>query len=86
MPSGEEAWGVFGSVPGALTELKGRGEYCLDLNFMVGLLHTGYDMPIEREVKIAKKIKNNELGWCLGASLPLLSKNSGWTCKVSEIH
>jgi len=84
--SGEEAWGVFGSVPGALTELKGRGEYCLDLNFMVGLLHTGYDMPIEREVKIAKKIKNNELGWCLGASLPLLSKNSGWTCKVSEIH
>jgi guanosine-diphosphatase len=30
-------------------------------------LHTGYEMPIDREVKIAKKIKGNELGWCLGA-------------------
>jgi hypothetical protein len=26
-------------------------------------------MPLSREVKIAKKIKNNELGWCLGARL-----------------
>ncbi|KXJ93078.1 nucleoside phosphatase family-domain-containing protein [Microdochium bolleyi] len=84
--SGEQAWGVFSSVPGALTELRGRGEYCLDLSFMVGLLHSGYDMPIEREVKIAKKINNNELGWCLGASLPLLAKNSGWSCKVSQIN
>jgi guanosine-diphosphatase len=24
-------------------------------------------MPIDREVKIAKQIKGNELGWCLGA-------------------
>jgi Golgi nucleoside diphosphatase len=30
---------------------------------MMGLLHTGYEMPLSREVKIAKKIKNNELGW-----------------------
>ncbi|XDG01801.1 hypothetical protein ABKA04_001416 [Annulohypoxylon sp. FPYF3050] len=83
---GEQAWDAFSNVPGALDELRDRGEYCLDLNFMIGLLHTGYEMPIDREVKIAKKIKGNELGWCLGASLPLLSKNSGWSCKVSQTY
>lgn len=83
---GRDAWDVFGSIPGALEELNDRAEYCLDLNFMMGLLHTGYEMSIDREVKIAKKLKGNELGWCLGASLPLLAKNSGWQCKVSEIH
>jgi Golgi nucleoside diphosphatase len=62
-----KAWDVFKPVPGAIKELQGRPETCLDLNFMVALLHTGYEMPIDREVKIAKKIKNNELGWCLGA-------------------
>lgn len=64
---GEPRWDVFEAVPGALDELKQRPEYCLDLNFMMALLHTGYEMPIDREVKIAKKIKGNELGWCLGA-------------------
>ncbi|KAI1104900.1 guanosine-diphosphatase [Jackrogersella minutella] len=83
---GEQSWDSLSNVPGALDELRDRGEYCLDLNFMIGLLHTGYDMPIDREVKIAKKIKDNELGWCLGASLPLLSKNSGWSCKLSQTY
>lgn len=64
---GEKGWASFGAVKGALEELRGRPEYCLDLNFMVGLLHTGYEMGLQREVKIAKKIKDNELGWCLGA-------------------
>ena len=64
---GEEGWDVFSSVPGALDELRDRPDHCLDLNFMMALLHTGYDMPIDREVKIAKKMKGNELGWCLGA-------------------
>lgn len=64
---GESHWDVFNGVPGAIEELKGRQEYCLDLSFMMALLHTGYEMPIDREVKIAKKIKGNELGWCLGA-------------------
>ncbi len=65
--TGERAWDVFSSIPGALDELRDRPEHCLDLNFMLALVHTGYEMPIEREVKIAKKIKDNELGWCLGA-------------------
>ena len=65
--AGKDSWKVFESVDGAVDELNGRPEYCLDLSFMLGLLHTGYEMPLSREVKIAKKIKNNELGWCLGA-------------------
>ncbi|KAJ0324067.1 hypothetical protein Brms1b_001314 [Colletotrichum noveboracense] len=83
---GEKAWDVFSSVPGALKELQERPEHCLDLNFMMALLHTGYEMPIDREVKIAKKIKGNELGWCLGASLPLLSPGSGWKCRVDQVN
>ena len=78
-------WKVFESVQGAMEELNDRPETCLDLNFMLALLHTGYEMPIDREVKIAKKIKGNELGWCLGASLPLLSQESGWSCKVRQV-
>lgn len=64
---GQSAWDVFTAVPGAMEELLDRPDHCLDLNFMMALLHTGYDMPIDREVKVAKKIKGNELGWCLGA-------------------
>jgi len=82
---GPKSWDTFKTIPGAVAELEDRPEWCLDLNFMVALLHTGYEMPIDREVKIAKKIKGNELGWCLGASLPLLSQNSGWKCKVKEV-
>ncbi|KAH7152106.1 nucleoside phosphatase family-domain-containing protein [Dactylonectria estremocensis] len=82
---GKPAWDVFSTVPGAMEELLDRPEHCLDLNFMMALLHTGYDMPIDREVKVAKKINNNELGWCLGASLPLLEAGSGWQCKVREV-
>lgn len=69
----------------AIKELEDRPEWCLDLNFMLALLHTGYELPIDREVKIAKKIAGNELGWCLGASLPLLEQNSGWSCRVKEV-
>lgn len=82
---GESEWELFSVVPGALAELQGRPEHCLDLNYIMALLHTGYEMPIEREIKIAKKIDNNELGWCLGASLPLLSERSGWECRVKEV-
>ncbi|KAL8980545.1 MAG: hypothetical protein Q9177_005847 [Variospora cf. flavescens] len=82
---GESGWSVFEGIKGAQEELRGRPEYCLDMNFMMALLHTGYEMPIGREVKIAKKIGGNELGWCLGASLPLLSQESGWKCRIKEV-
>jgi guanosine-diphosphatase len=60
-------WDVFHAAPEAVAELRDRPDHCLDLNFMIALLHTGYEMPIDREVRIAKKIKDRELGWCLGA-------------------
>ena len=63
---GGDAWKGFEGVEGAMKELRERPEHCLDLNFMLSLLHTGYEMPMEREVRVAKKIKGNELGWCLG--------------------
>ncbi|EEH45801.1 guanosine diphosphatase [Paracoccidioides brasiliensis Pb18] len=83
--SGYGSWGVFESIKDALSELLDRPEHCLDLSFMLSLLHTGYDLPLSRQVKIAKQIKGNELGWCLGASLPLLNKESGWQCRVKEV-
>ncbi|OQU99932.1 hypothetical protein CLAIMM_05500 [Cladophialophora immunda] len=82
---GEGSWDAFAGIEGVLDDLRERPEWCLDLNFMSALLHTGYEMPIDREVKIAKKIKGNELGWCLGASLPLLEKESGWQCRIKEV-
>lgn len=81
---GEKHWDAFTGIVGAVEELKGRPEACLDLNFMLSLLHTGYEMPMDREVRTAKKIKGNELGWCLGATLPLLEKRSGWRCRIKE--
>ncbi|KAM3422503.1 hypothetical protein BST61_g5 [Cercospora zeina] len=83
---GGDAWKVFDAIPGAREELADKPDMCLDLNFMLALLHTGYEMPIDREVKIAKKIKGNELGWCLGASLPLLNQESGWQCKIKKVQ
>ncbi|TGZ84812.1 hypothetical protein EX30DRAFT_325629 [Ascodesmis nigricans] len=83
---GTKSWDIFHTFPTAMEELEDRPEYCLDLSFMFALLHTGYEMPIDREVKTAKKIRGNELGWCLGASLPLLDQGSGgWQCRIKEI-
>ena len=84
--AGPSSWQSFATIPGAMEELNDRPETCLDLSFMLALLNTGYEMPIDREVKIAKKIGGNELGWCLGASLPLLSQESGWTCRVDSVY
>ena len=69
---GPSAWDVFKALPNAMKELNDRAEWCLDLNFQYELLRSGYGMPIDREVRIAKKIKNNELGWCLGARYVLI--------------
>jgi guanosine-diphosphatase len=83
--AGEKSWEAFAGIEGVLDDLNDRPEWCLDLNFMGALLHTGYEMPMDREVKIAKQIKGKELGWCLGASLPLLGKESGWQCRIKEV-
>lgn len=84
--NGESTWtSALGAIDGSLKELAEEPQWCLDLSFQVALLHTGYDIPLHRELRTAKKIANNELGWCLGASLPLLDKN-GWQCRVKEVN
>ena len=55
-----------------MAELADRPEYCLDLTFMHALLRLGYEFGPEREVRIAKKVDETELGWCLGATIALL--------------
>lgn len=80
--AGERTWAsAFGHVKGALQSLKEMPEWCLDLTFMESLLHKGYEMPMSRRVKIASQIRGNEIGWCLGASLTLLERGSGWQCR-----
>lgn len=69
-----------------IKQLNEEPQWCLDLSFITAMLHTGYDIPLHRELRTAKTIDNNELGWCLGASLPLLDKNSGWKCKIKSIN
>ena len=82
---GKDAYDSFSSIEGAVEELKKNPSWCGDLSYILSILHTGYDIPVQREVKIAKKIKDNELGWCLGASLPLLDKSTaGWHCKLTQ--
>lgn len=84
--NGEEVWeSVFSGIEGSLSELANEPQWCLDLSFQTALLHTGYDIPLHRELRTAKTIANNELGWCLGASLPLLESDS-WSCTVSKIE
>lgn len=83
---GPEAYDSFSTFSGAIEQLQENPQWCQELNYMLALLHTGYDIPGHREVRIAKKIKGNELGWCLGASLPLLDQNSaGWSCKIKQL-
>ncbi|ODV79279.1 uncharacterized protein CANTADRAFT_90368 [Suhomyces tanzawaensis NRRL Y-17324] len=65
-------------------QLKEEPQWCLDLSFVTALLHTGYDIPLHRELRTAQKIDNNEIGWCLGASLPLLD-GKGWKCRIDQV-
>lgn len=78
---GPAAYDSFSAVPEAVGILEKSPQWCMHLNYMYGLLHTGYEIHPQREVRIAKKIKDNELGWCLGASLELLD-GINWKCKA----
>lgn len=63
-------WSRFHNLPLAMSELEGRPESCLDLNFMLGLLGFGYELEEERAVFIGKKVGDVELGWLV---LPFLT-------------
>lgn len=70
----------------SVKQLKDEPNWCLDLSFISAMIHTGYNIPLSRELKTAKTIAGNELGWCLGASLPLLNaKEGGWKCRVDQV-
>lgn len=83
--NGEKTWtSVFAGMDESLVELEKDPYYCMDLSFQVSLLHTGYDIPLHRELRTAQTIEGNELGWCLGASLPLL-EGTNWKCRVKQL-
>ncbi|EDO16326.1 hypothetical protein Kpol_1059p16 [Vanderwaltozyma polyspora DSM 70294] len=83
---GEEVWAKeFSDSPEAMRILKKEPTLCMDLTYEASLLHDGYDIPLTREIKTTERIDNKEIGWCLGASLPLLD-GSNWKCKVKEIE
>jgi guanosine-diphosphatase len=66
---------VFRHVPNALHVIKNSPDYCLDLTYTHALLRIGYDVPPERLVRTAKKIRDAETGWCLGASIAMIDDN-----------
>lgn len=58
-----------------LDELEERPEWCLDLNFIFSMLHDGYGIPLDHEVKIAKQINDHVASWPLGAALQMMNNN-----------
>ncbi|KAF9920686.1 Guanosine-diphosphatase [Modicella reniformis] len=56
----------------AKEELGKIAEMCMDLSYIYGLLGYGYGIPLDRKINLAKKIRNYETGWCLGASIAVL--------------
>lgn len=82
--NGEEVWDdVFANLGDSLNSLKKDPHFCQDLSFLGSLLHTGYDIPLQRELKTAQKLAGNEIGWCLGASLPLINSKD-WKCRLDQ--
>lgn len=71
---------VFRHVPNALSAIKSSADYCLDLTYTHALLRIGYDVPPERLVRTARKIRDAETGWCLGASIAMIDDNK-LTCR-----
>ncbi|KAH9912853.1 nucleoside phosphatase family-domain-containing protein [Epithele typhae] len=79
---GPKAWKErWGSDKALMEELEGRPEWCLDLTFQHALLRLGYELGGEREVQLGKQIDGTELGWCLGATIAMVT-GSKLECKV----
>lgn len=64
----------FQHVPNAIKTLEDNPDFCLDLTYTYNLLRFGYDIPSDRLVRTAQKIKGAETGWCLGASIAMLDE------------
>jgi len=68
----------------SILELKDKGAelvfennpyVCLDLSFINSLLVKGYSVPETQKIKLAKKIKGYETGWCMGAMMKILDEH-----------
>ena len=71
---GPKAWKEhWGSDKALMEELEGRPEWCLDLTFMHALLRLGYELGGDREIELGKQIDGTELGWCLGATISMVT-------------
>jgi guanosine-diphosphatase len=71
---GRDEWkSRWGSNSDLMAELEDRPEWCLDLTFMHALLRLGYEFDSDREVRLGKRIEGTELGWCLGATIAMVS-------------
>ena len=46
---------------------------CIDLTFISGLLHHGYQLPGSAELGLYKKIDGHETSWALGAAFQLIN-------------
>lgn len=62
----------FDGITEAKEELAKIAEMCMDLSYIFGLLGYGYGIPLNRKINLAKKIRDYETGWCLGASIAVL--------------
>ncbi|KAF8625615.1 hypothetical protein AX17_006801 [Amanita inopinata Kibby_2008] len=79
---GRSRWlALWGSDAALMKELEDRPEWCLDLTFMYTLLRLGYEFEDGREVRLGKKIRGTELGWCLGATIAMVGGGE-LTCRV----
>ncbi|KAG0087422.1 Guanosine-diphosphatase [Podila epicladia] len=68
----ENEFSEFATIAEATKELGKTPEMCMDLSYIYALMEYGYGIPKERKIKLAKKLKNYETGWCLGASIAVL--------------
>ncbi|ORE06967.1 nucleoside phosphatase GDA1/CD39 [Rhizopus microsporus var. microsporus] len=64
----------FRHMPDAIKQLSDDANYCLNLSYIYNLLKFGYNIPSDRLVRTAKKIRGAETGWCLGASIAMLDQ------------
>ena len=48
---------------------------CMDLTFMFALLRDGVGLAPDRRLRLTKKIRGIETGWCLGATIHMLDQH-----------
>ena len=74
---------AFSKRTDIIEELYKDPYYCMDLSYQVILLQEGYNIPLSRKLKTSQTIAGNEIGWCLGAALPLIESDT-WDCRVAQ--